>query len=183
MLFRSCKAVLNKNQFIIEVWERMGKETVGVSELDEIQQAVSERFVGVTSPASIARTLADHGARLGHPEILTADARWRERQQLFTPEDLTFRTLDEAIAFIEKIDRLRKELEKEIPLFVQLQRSVRAIKTELEWLAARPKEQNSELAEEVAQWLNIWLQNPPIFNDWLALRRATSDFRERFSLT
>jgi hypothetical protein len=162
----------------------MGKETVGASELDEIQQAVSERFVGVTSPASIARTLADHGAHLGHPEILAADARWRERQQLFTPEDLTFRTLDEAIAFIEKIDRLRKELEKEIPLFVQLQRSVRAVKTELEWLAARPKEgRNSELAGEVAQWLNIWLQNPPIFNDWLALRRATPDFRERFLAT
>src|SRR5688500_35127 len=106
----------------------MGKETVGASELEEIQQAVSERFGGVTGPASIARTLADHGVRLGHPEILAADARWRERQQLFIPEDLTFRTLDEAIAFIEKIDRLRKELEKEIPLFVQLQRSAAANK-------------------------------------------------------
>ena len=174
--------MLNKNQFIIEVWERMGKETVGASELDQIQQAVSERFVGVTSPASIARTLADHGAHLGHPQILAADMRWRGRQQLFTPEDLTFRTLDEVIAFIAKIERLRKELEKEIPLFVQLQRSVRAIKTELEWLAGRPKEENSELAAEVAQWLNIWLQNPPIFNDWLALRRATPDFRERFGM-
>ena len=175
--------MLNKNQFIIEVWERMGKETVGVAELDEIQQAVSERFVGVTSPASIARTLADHGAHLGHPEILAADARWRERQQLFTPEDLTFRTLDEAIAFIDKIDRLRKELEKDIPLFVQLQRSVRTIKSELEWLAARANGENSELAEEVAQWLTIWLQNPSIFHDWLALRRATSDFRDKFSVT
>jgi len=174
--------VLSKNQFIIEVWERMGKETVGVSELDQIQQAVSESFVGVMSPASIARTLADHGVPLRHPETIEADVRWRERQYLFTPEDLTFRTLDEATAFVEKIDCLRKELEHEIPLFVQLQRSVRAVKSELESLAARPQAENSELAEEVAQWLTVWLQNPQIFPDWLALRRATADFRERFSL-
>jgi len=36
------------------------------------------------------------------------------------------------------------------------------------------------IAAEVAQWLTVWLQNPQIFTDWLALRRESAEFRERF---
>jgi hypothetical protein len=48
------------------------------------------------------------------------------------------------------------------------------MKSELELMT------NPALAQELAQWLTVWLQNPQIFEDWLALRRATADFRERF---
>ena len=33
---------------------------------------------------------------------------------------------------------------------------------------------------EVAHWLTVWLQNPALFADWLALRRESAEFRERF---
>ena len=37
-----------------------------------------------------------------------------------------------------------------------------------------------KLAEEIAQWLTIWLQTPQIFSEWLSLRRSTADFQARF---
>jgi hypothetical protein len=97
-----------RDEFIIEVWEAMGKEVVGASELGVIESAIIERFGTAISPAAIARVLADHGARLGHPEILQADARWREKQSLFTPDDLEFGNLEAARKLINKIEQLER---------------------------------------------------------------------------
>ena len=160
-----------RDEFIIEVWEAMGQEAVGASELHLIQNAVIERFGVETSPASIARVLADYGVRLGHPEILQADARWREKQSLFTAEELEFPDVKAAFKLIDKIEQLRQQSENVEPL----RQAVRTLKTELDSLAA-----GKPLAAEVAQWLTVWLQNPQIFAEWLTLRQNTAEFRERF---
>jgi hypothetical protein len=167
---------VTKDEFIIHVWERTGKDVVGAAELEQINQALIERFGTPMSPAAIARTLADEGVRLGHPEILGADATWRERTSLLTPEDLTFGTLDAANALIEKIERLQENPSVREPL----RQSVLQIKTELELLATNRNTVDKDLAGEVAQWLTIWIQTPEIFTQWLSLRRATPEFRERF---
>jgi hypothetical protein len=168
----------NKEQLILEVWGDTGLETAGAAELALIQQALLERLgaQGRESPASIARTLADHGVRLKHPEVFDADVRWREREMFagFSYEELNFTTIAAALAWIEKLTALPPEAE--------LRRFVVQIKTELESLAGskRISLREREVAGEVAQWLTIWLQNPPIFGDWLSLRRQSIEFRERF---
>lgn len=154
-----------KELLIIDAWKPLDKEVVGASELEFIRETLVKRFGTDASPASIARALADHGARLGHPEILQGDVRWRERNLFFTPEDLTLDTLEGATALIDKIESL--------PRGEQLYHQVRQLKSELELI-------RTHLAQEVAQWLTIWLQNPQIFREWLDLRRATAEFRERF---
>jgi hypothetical protein len=152
---------------IVEVWEQTGREVVGAAELSLIRDALVERFGSESSPASIARVLADHGARLGHPEILQTDSRWREQQHLFTPEDLAFETIDAVNAFIDKLQRLQQT--------ESLRQSVLQIKQELDLLGTR-----RDVAREVAQWLTVWLQNPQIFSEWLDLRRSTAEFQELF---
>ena len=152
---------------IVEVWERTGSDVVGAGELRLIQDELVRRFGSESSPASIARVLADHGVRLGHPEILQVDSRWREQQHLFTPEELAFDTIDAASAFIEKLQQL--------PQTASLRQSVLQIKQELEFLAKR-----RAVAREVAQWLTVWLQNPKIFAEWLELRHSTTEFQELF---
>src|SRR4051794_10405309 len=97
-----------KEQVIVEVWENLAKDVVTSSDLTSIQDVLIQRFGSESSPASIARVLADHGARLGHPEILQADSRWREQQRPFTPDDLAFDTIDAANAFIEKLQKLQQ---------------------------------------------------------------------------
>jgi len=152
---------------IVQVWEQTGREVVGAGELSLINDALVQRFGSGSSPASIARVLADHGARLGHPEILQADSRWRERQHLFTPDDLAFDTIEAANAFIEKLQQLEQTQ--------SLRQSVQQIKQELDFLATK-----RAVAREAAQWLTVWLQNPQIFTEWLDLRRSTVEFQELF---
>ena len=158
----------------------MDKEVAGAPELSLIQEAVLERFGTPVSPAAVARTLADHGVRLGHPQILEADLQWRERTSLFTPDDLNFGTLYGATVLMDKIENLRQQFEFDQSALEHLRQSVFQLKNELEIVAASPKSANKELAQEVAQWLTVWLHNPPIFTDWLALRRNTAEFQERF---
>jgi len=169
-----------KYQIIVDVWERMEREVVGAPELELIQQAILVRFGMMLSLASIARTLADHGARLGHPEILLADMQWRERTSLFTSQDLTFDTIEAASSLIEKIEALRGQFEQDKTMQEHLRQSVQQIKSELDELAASERGPHKILAREVAQWLAVWLQDPKIFQEWLALRRETPQFRERF---
>ena len=169
-----------KYQIIVDIWERMEKDVVGALELELIQQAIAVRFGTPMSLASIARTLADHGVRLSHPETLAADVKWREHNTLFTPEELTFGSLGAATALMEKIDRLRQQFENEKPNLEHLRRSVQQLKNELEIMATNEKASHKTLAQEIGQWLTVWLQNPRIFQEWLALRRATPEFRERF---
>ena len=165
-----------KKQVIIELWKETGKQTAGAPELELLQQGLSARFGVPESPASIARTLADHGVTLRHPEILQADQRWRHARltALFSPEDLNVGTLEAALALIQKIERLRREFSGNAAMLEHLRQCVRRMKSELELMT------NPPLAQELAQWLTVWLQNPQIFEDWLALRRATAEFRERF---
>lgn len=165
---------MTKEQLIVEVWERTGKDLIGAAELNVIQEALVQRFGSETSPASIARVLADHGARLGHPEILQADTRWRERQHFFTPDDLAFDSIDSANAFIQKIQQAHAQ--------ESLRQSVLLIKSELDHLAGLPTAPANRraVAREAAQWLTVWLQNPQIFPEWLALRRSTAEFQELF---
>ncbi|HEY0724855.1 MAG TPA: hypothetical protein VGD41_12865 [Pyrinomonadaceae bacterium] len=163
---------MTRDEFILEAWEGLGKEVVGASELGLIQQAFVERFGSVISPASIARVLADHGARLRHPEILQADARWREEQLLFTSEDLDLTNVEAAVRLIDKLER---QFDTDAAGQERLRLAVRGLKSEIDSLAAK-----NLLAAEVSQWLTVWLQNPGIFADWLTLRQNTPEFRERF---
>ena len=32
--------------------------------------------------------------------------------------------------------------------------------------------------QEIATWFRIWLETPAIFNDWLAMRKNTEEFKE-----
>lgn len=168
-----------RDQFIIDWWTENGNESAGAAELEQIQEALVEQFgaQGRESPAAIARTLADNGVRLRHPEVLAADVRWRERDQisLFTSEELNFTSIDAAVTWVEKLAGL--------PQGPELRTLVLQLKAELELVAKSMLVPLPDrlIAIEVAHWLTVWLQNPAIFADWLALRRESAEFRERFS--
>lgn len=170
---------VNRNeQLILDVWAELEKESAGAAELELIQQTLVERLgaQGRESPASIARTLADNGVRLQHPEILETDVSWREREEFafFLSEELNLTTIDAATAWIEKISAANDQ--------AALRKTVLPIKAELELVAKSMQIPLPDrlIAAEVAHWLSVLLQNPPIFADWLILRRQSPEFRERF---
>ena len=164
-----------KDQVILEVWTNTGNDVVRASDLSLIQNTLVQHFGSAPSPASIARVLADHGARLGHPEILQTDMLWRDSNLLLSAEDLTIDNLDAATRLMGKLDSLRQQFENERALLEPLYQQVRLLKSELQSI-------RTNLARELTEWLTVWLQNPRIFKEWLDLRRATDQFRERFGL-
>lgn len=173
-----------KQDLIIEVWEALDCESVGARELTQIQKVIRQRFGAgtVDSPASIARTLADEGAVLRHPEVLSLDSEWRERElsALIPPDELDFTGLAEASASIKKLDTLRRRFEQngEPQQLGRLREMTLSIKQDA-LVVARSKtvERQRRLeAREIAQWLTVWLQSPDLFEDWLNLRKRSPEF-------
>src|SRR5215472_6575877 len=106
-----------KQDLIIETWESLDCESVGAKELEEIQRVIDKRFGegAIESPASVARTLADEGAVLRHPEVLECDARWRERKtnDAPVPDGMTFAGLQEAAESIRELEHVRRRLKQD----------------------------------------------------------------------
>jgi hypothetical protein len=167
----------SKDDLILQLWNECRSDSVGHAELTHIQQALSDTFGIVESPARIARVLADHQVRLRHPQVIGTDAKWREHRIEKGPDpgDLNFESVENALDSVKRLEILRARLlsegdEASLQVIVE---QVREVKIDL----AR---RQTELAEELVQWLAIWLQTPEIFEDWLDLRQNSSEFRQRF---
>jgi hypothetical protein len=184
-----------KHGLIIEMWEGLGRAIVGEPELREIQLAVRKRFGqgADLSPAAIARVLADAGAALRHPEVIEFDARWREAkieveaskfkglERLVSDKPLR---LKQARTLIGRLETLRQSFEK-LTDHVALQH-LRSMAVEAR-KAAQSLAKNHSVNQtvrreqaEIAEWLAVWIQTPNLFDDWLDLRRRSSQFREDF---
>jgi hypothetical protein len=174
----------NKRELMIEMWEQLDCESVGARELEQIQDAIQAAYGegAVDSPASIARVLADEGAVLRHPEIISCDVKWRESQQekafvKESPQFLNFPAVSKALLELAQQWHTANEYQQE-----KIREQVRDWAREVSLLSAS-KILNAEemsIGREVQSWLAIWLQNPEMFNDWLSLRKRAPDFVKRF---
>ena len=173
------KKRLTKRELVLAAWKRTGTVSVGAEELRFIRQRVEQelghRFH--ESPASLARILADAGIPLRHPEVLDSDSTWREGRifQFFDKGELNFETIESAINSVGTIEALREQFasEEDVEAEKALIQHVVEIKNEVAGT-------DGPVAVEVVNWLRIWLQNPKIFTDWLALRRNSPDFVREF---
>jgi hypothetical protein len=177
---------VTKQALIIEVWEALDCESVGRVELERIQEALAERFGegAVESPAAIARTVADEGAVLRHPEIFESDFAWREKKLTAENPDgeLSFVNLAAALASFAKVEERRLEIGEDAKGIDLLRKLIIAARHEKQ-LASQSQllsiEQRNEAAE-VAEWLSVWLRAPQLFADWLELRMRSSEFKKNF---
>ena len=177
-----------KRELMIEVWEHLDCESVGAEELEAVREAVRGRFGegAVESPARVARVLADEGAELRHAEVLEMDARWRTQDpyEAAFRNVLKFSTFEEAAASIRRLDNLRKQFRRKGDKvgLRRVQETVLKGKQRAQMIARNQSvnERKREEKAEMAEWFTVWLNQPEIFEDWLALRLASKDFRARF---
>jgi hypothetical protein len=178
-----------KNDLMIEVWERLDCESVGAKEIIAIEEAVRERFgaSAVESPMKIARLLADEGAELRHSEILELDV----ERRLESPYAAMFRNIlkfsdfAQTGASIRHLENLRQKFSRENDkegLRLVRETALKG-KNRASMIAKNPKVDEKKRSEkaEIAEWFTIWLQSPEIFENWIALRRNSKDFREKFA--
>lgn len=177
-----------KDELIIEVWEYLDCESVGAKEILEIESIVKEVFgeFAVDSPMITARKLADEGAELRHPEIMSLYVK-RFTQQPQAAEERgvgKFETLKGALSSIRNLENMRRRY-KQIGDKNGLRHSRQ--------IALDAKKRSLEVAEnealavierhsfrEIARWLTVWLQTPDAFEDWVLLRLGSAEFRELF---
>ena len=178
----------NKQDLIIEVWEYLDCESVGARELEQIQRALVEKFGegAMTSPASIARIVADEGAVLRHPEIFEYDVKWREAnlKKWEFRQELDFTDLSAAFASVVKLEerRLQLQLDREANGLKELRDIVLSVRKDLLLrgrsricdAVARPQ------LKEISEWITVWLQSPELFSDWLDLRRRSAEYKKKF---
>lgn len=183
-MWNSC----TKRDLIIEVWEKLDCESVGALEIEAIEIAVREKYGAgaVEMPMIIARLLADEGAELRHAEILELDVRRRSE----SPYDAIFRNVlkfsdfKQAVISICQLENLRKKFlsegDKEGLRMVRetaLKGKNRALMiARNEKVEAKKREEKAEIAE----WFTLWLQSPEIFENWIALRQNSADFKNKF---
>jgi hypothetical protein len=177
-----------KRDLMIEVWEHLDCESVGASELEEIESVVRERFGdgAVESPASVARLLADEGAELRHAEVLELDARRRavDPYEAMFRNVLKFSDFTQAASSLKRLENLRKQFarKKDQDGLRRVQETALKGKQRAQMIAGNQAVDEKKRAEkaEIAHWFTVWLQQPEIFDDWLHLRRRSKDFREQF---
>jgi len=177
-----------KNDLIIEVWEKLDCESVGAREIEAIEVAVQDRFGSnaVDLPMIIARLLADEGAELRHSEILELDV----KRRLESPYDAMFRNIlkfsdfKQTLISIRRLENLRKKFAAENdPEGLRMVRDTALKgKNRAQMISKNEKVDEKKRAEkvEIAEWFTLWMQSPEIFENWVALRQNSKDFREKF---
>jgi hypothetical protein len=175
-----------KRDLIIEVWEALDCESVGARELEQIQKVLSEELGegAIESPGSIARVVADEGAALRHPEVFECDLKWREEKLTGTSNQLDFSSLTTALEAFSEVEsqRCKFDEQKDDGASQRLRETISGARED-SLLLARSKivteSQRSE-ANEISEWLRVWLVAPELFRDWLDLRMRSAEFREMF---
>jgi len=179
---------VTRSELVVETWKKLNSESLGAPELEEIQKVLASTFgeSGVEGPASIARTLADTGVTLRHPEILDFDSAWRDGQSFDSMGcgELDFNTMEATVVSLNTLNSLSDRLEEQQDARgkANLRALVAAIRQQLR-LLSRSKavsELRKKAATEADLWLGIWLQNPQIFEDWRELRMNSEEFRRVF---
>ncbi len=178
----------NKTDLIIEVWEKLDCESIGAAELEAIEVVVREEYGdgAVESPMRAARLLAHEGADLRHSEIMDLYlARASNRpydSALRNVIDVTdLRTVRKSLRDLENLRQKYRSANDKEGL-----RHVKTITIATKDLAAETAARENVTAEErtlnaeIAQWFTIWLQTPEIFENWVNLRRGSSQFRDKF---
>ena len=178
-----------KRDLMIEVWEHLDCESVGAKELEEIEQAVRERFGpgAVENPVRVARLLADEGAELRHAEVLEMDAQQRasDPYKAMFRNVLKFSDFSQAANSIRNLENLRRQFERK-----RDQEGLRRVREtalkgrrRAQMIAGNKNVDERKRAEkaEIAEWFTVWLRQPEIFQDWLELRQRSAEFRNLFT--
>ena len=179
-----------KIDLIIEVWEKLDCESIGAAEIEAIETVVRDKygFSAVESPMIIARLLADEGAELRHAEIMELDVLRRTE----SPYDAMFRNIlkfsdfKQTLQSIRQLENLRKKfLAENDREGLRLMREI-ALKGKNRALMISKNEkvtaEKRREKQEIAEWFTIWLQNPEVFENWVALRQNSPDFNKHFAV-
>jgi hypothetical protein len=135
---------------------------------------------GKSSNEYIAEVLKSMGWKVQMTEREEAEERFEEEFE----DILHFKTLQDAEVSLTRLDELLRRFRThgEKAAVERVLEIARLGKRRAEMIAHNRKVEapKREEKKEIAEWFRIWLETPDAFFDWLEVRRASPEFREKF---
>jgi hypothetical protein len=178
----------SRRELVLDIYDREAMGEVTAREIALINQALVEEFGegGAMDPGEITRILVDEDLPVRFEQVFRMSTRAEKYESVFKhlPQ---LDTLEQAAASIREIDTLYRKFQRcDDRTGIRFARQTAQRGKQDAEQAAREETQDARYRTEqaeIAQWFTIWLQTPDLFEQWLQLRQATADYRNKFSTT
>jgi hypothetical protein len=171
-----------KKDMIIEAAREIGVQKWSTAEIDQLRRKLiaDHGEAGKSSNDYISEVLQAMGWKVQLSEREEAEERFEEEFE----DILHFRTVHDAEVSITRLDELwhRFKSHGEKAAMERVLEIARLGKRRAEMISLNRKvdARKREEKKEIAEWFRIWLETPEAFFDWLEVRKASADFRQRF---
>ena len=171
-----------KKKLILEAARAIGAQKWTPAEIDQLRRKLlaDHGEAGKTGNDYIADVLKTMGWKVQLTEREEAEERFEEE----FADILHFKTLPDAEVSLTRLDELMRRFRAhgEETAVQRVLEIARLGKRRAEMISHNRKVEprKREEKKEIAEWFRIWLETPDAFFDWLDVRKATPEFREKF---
>jgi len=176
------EALKTKKAMILEAARELSIEKWTTAEIDQLRRKlISEHGEeGKSTNEYIAEVLKSMGWKVQLTEREEAEERFEEEFE----DILHFKTLQDAEVSLTRLDELLRRFRThgERAAVERVLEIARLGKRRAEMISHNRKVEapKREEKKEIAEWFRIWLETPDAFFDWLEVRKASPEFREKF---
>jgi len=176
------EALKTKKAMILEAARELALEKWTTAEIEQLRRKLIAEHgeEGKSSNEYIAEVLKSMGWKVQMTEREEAEERFEEEFE----DILHFKTLQDAEVSLTRLDELLRRFRThgEKAAVERVLEIARLGKRRAEMIAHNRKVEapKREEKKEIAEWFRIWLETPDAFFDWLEVRRASPEFREKF---
>ena len=171
-----------KKTLILEAARELGIQKWTTAEIDQLRRKLiaDHGEAGKSGNDYIAEVLKSMGWKVQLTEREDAEERFEEEFE----DILHFKTLQDAEVSLTHLDELLRRFRAhgEKAAVERVLEVARLGKRRAEMISHNRKVETHKREEkkEIAEWFRIWLETPDAFFDWLEVRKASLDFREKF---
>ena len=176
------EALKTKKAMILEAARELSIEKWTTAEVDQLRRKLIAEHgeEGKSSNEYIAETLKSMGWKVQLTEREEAEERFEEEFE----DILHFKTLSDAEVSLTRLDELLRRFRAhgEKAAVERVLEIARLGKRRAEMISHNRKVEahKREEKKEITEWFRIWLETPDAFFDWLEVRKASSEFRDKF---
>jgi hypothetical protein len=176
------EAVKTKKALILEAARELSVQKWTTAEIDQLRRKLiaDHGEEGKSTNEYIAEVLKSMGWKVQLTEREEAEERFEEEFE----DILHFKTLSDAEVSLTRLDELLRRFRThgEKAAVERVLEIARLGKRRAEMISHNRKVEapKREEKKEIAEWFRIWLEAPDAFFDWLEVRKASPEFREKF---
>jgi hypothetical protein len=171
-----------KKELIVDAARELGLQKWTAAEIDQLRRKLiaDHGEAGKSSNEYISEVLEAIGWKVQLTEREDAEERFEEEFD----DILHFKTVHDAEVSLTRLDELmrRFQMHGEKAAVERVLEIARLGKRRAEMISHNRKVEVRKRDEkrEIAEWFRIWLETPDAFFDWLEVRKASPEFRQKF---